>query len=167
MARLLGIDIRGTHVRAAVLQTSYRKVSIERLLEIGLDQVGSVEQALQAVGVPLLVAGEAIAVAIEGEHAFMHRMTLPATALKQIEEILPYELEGQIPVDFAELVYDHRMLRRRAPTDALPVMAAAAPADPGAPGSPGAPPAPGTNPTASASPGGTPGGGASRKSTTA
>lgn len=126
MARLVGIDIRATQVRAAVLQTSYRKVVVERLLELSLDSASSLEQALAAVALPLVHAGESLAVAVEGEHAFIHRLTLPATAQKQLGEIVPFELEAQIPVDFSELVYDSRLLRRKASSEPLVVLAAAA-----------------------------------------
>ena len=126
MARLVGIDIRAGQVRAALLQTSYRKVVIERLLELSLEQTSSLEQALSAVALPLVHAGESLAVSVEGEHAFVHRLTLPATAQKQLEEIVPYELEAQIPVDFSELVYDSRTVRRKSGTDPLVVLAAAA-----------------------------------------
>lgn len=126
MARLVGIDIRGHHVRVALLQTSYKRVVLERLLELSLESASSIEQALAAAALPLVSAGEALAVAVEGEHAFIHRLTLPPTAQKQLEEIVPFELEAQIPVDFSELVYDSRTLRRNAATDPLVVLAAAA-----------------------------------------
>lgn len=126
MGRLVGIDIRGHHVRAALLATSYKKVVIERLLELSLESSSSLEQALAAVVLPLAQTGESLAVAVEGEQSFIHRLTLPATAQKQLEEIVPFELEAQIPVDFSELVYDARPLRRKASTDPLVVLAAAA-----------------------------------------
>ncbi|MBX3126660.1 MAG: pilus assembly protein PilM [Polyangiaceae bacterium] len=126
MARWVGIDIRASHVRAVLLSTSYRRVAIEQMVEVETDRVGSVDDALRAVGVPTTQHGEGFAIALEGEQAFIHRLTLPATATKQIEEILPYEVEANIPVDLDELVYDHRLLRRAAPTSPLAVMTAAA-----------------------------------------
>jgi general secretion pathway protein L len=80
MGRLVGIDIRETHVRAALLHTSYKKIVVERLLELSLESASSLEQAIAAVALPLAQAGESIAVALEGEHAFIHRLTLPTTA---------------------------------------------------------------------------------------
>jgi general secretion pathway protein L len=51
---------------------------------------------------------------------------LPPTAMKQINEVVPFELEAQIPIDFAELVYDHRVLRRPSAAAPVPVLTAAA-----------------------------------------
>ncbi len=126
MARLVGIDIRANQVRAVLLRTSYRKVAIEQMLEVDLTQVATVEDALRAVAVPLAQHSENMAVSVEGEHAFVHRITLPSTALKQIEEVLPFEVEAQIPVDMDELVYDWRLLSRTTNTEPVVVMTAAA-----------------------------------------
>jgi general secretion pathway protein L len=125
MARLLGIDIRASHVRAALLQTSYRHVVIEQLREVSLAEVQPIERALQAAVVPLLQQTE-LAIAVEGASSFIHRISLPATAQKRLAEVLPFELEAQIPVDISELVFDHRTLRRSSPAAPLVVLTAAA-----------------------------------------
>src|SRR5258706_920191 len=126
MARLLGIDIRATQVRAALLRTSYRRVTVERMLEVEIAGPEELEQALAACALPLVHQGESIAIAIEGDQTFIHRITLPATALKQISDVLPFELEAQIPVDPDELVYDYRLLKRGGPTEPVLVLVAAA-----------------------------------------
>jgi general secretion pathway protein L len=126
MSRLIGIDIRATHVRAAVLQASYRRVVCERLIEVDLANVESLEQALLACALPTLQTGDMIATSIGGDTAFIHRIKLPPTALKQIADVLPFELEAQVPVDIEELVYDYRLLPRAATTDPLVALVAAA-----------------------------------------
>jgi general secretion pathway protein L len=126
MARLVGIDIGATHVRAALIRVSYRTALLERLLEVEIASVPSVEAAIQAASLPLAEHGEPFAVSIPGELSFIHRLKLPATALKQLEDVLPYEIEGQIPVDLSDLRYDYRVLRRNTPSEPVIVLAAAA-----------------------------------------
>jgi general secretion pathway protein L len=121
MSRLIGIDIRATHVRAVLLQASYKRLSVLRMAEVDLASVETLEQALQACVLPLLQKGDMVATAIEGDAAFIHRIKLPATAHKQLAEVLPFELEAQVPVDLEELVYDYRVLKR--PTPAAPFIA--------------------------------------------
>ncbi|MEZ4225685.1 MAG: pilus assembly protein PilM [Polyangiaceae bacterium] len=128
MARFVGIDIRASHVRAVQLRTSYRKVSVEQMLEVSLAEVENLDAALRAVALPLTQQGEPVAICVEGEQAFIHRLTLPATALKQISEVLPFEIEANVPVPLDDLVYDHRMLRRGG-KDQVVVMTAAARTD--------------------------------------
>jgi general secretion pathway protein L len=125
MAKLVGIDIRAGHVRAALVHTTYRRFTVERMIEVEIANIGSVEQALQAAALPLMADAEAIAVALEGDTSFIHRITLPATAAKQITQVLPFELEAHVPVDIDELVYDHRLLQRSA-ADPVVVLTAAA-----------------------------------------
>jgi general secretion pathway protein L len=126
MARLIGIDIRASHVRAALLHTSYRSIELEQMLEVDVAQAASLDEAIQACVLPMLQHADALAAAVEGQYAFLHRITLPATAAKRIEEILPFELEAQVPVDMSELVWDYRTLRRTSATAPIVTLTAAA-----------------------------------------
>jgi general secretion pathway protein L len=126
MAGFVGIDIGRTHVRAASIGVGYKRLSLERLEEVALDSVESLERAIQLVCAPLILHTDGVAVAIDGDQCFIQRVTLPPTALKRLEEVLPFELEAQIPVDIDELVYDHRTLRRDKSSDPVVVMTAAA-----------------------------------------
>ncbi|HMR05148.1 MAG TPA: pilus assembly protein PilM [Polyangiaceae bacterium] len=126
MARWVGIDIRASHVRAVLLRTSYRKVAIEQMLEVSLAEVADLDAALRAVALPLMQQGEPFAIAVEGEQAFIHRLTLPSTALKQLAEVLPFEIEANVPVALDDLVHDHRLLRRDPKAEHVVVMTAAA-----------------------------------------
>lgn len=112
MAKLVGIDIRSTYVRGVMLRTSYRRVAIEGMTEVSIASAGSVEAALQQVGAALAQHGEAVSTSVDGDIAFIHRMSIPAAALRQLEDVLPFELEAQVPVELDELVYDHIILPR-------------------------------------------------------
>jgi general secretion pathway protein L len=125
MSGFVGIDIGKTHVRAASLSVGYKRLSLGQLQEVALDSATSLEAALQQLA-PLLDHTDGLAVAIDGDQAFIHRISIPATAQKRLEEVLPFEVEANVPVDIDELVFDHRPLRRRSSTDPVVVMTAAA-----------------------------------------
>ncbi len=110
MARLVGIDVGGTHVRAALLRTSYRRVALEAVSEVEIATMPTLSDAVRAVSLGLAQHSESIAIAVEGESAFIQRVSLPKTALRQLDEVLPYEVEAKVPVDIDELVFDHRLL---------------------------------------------------------
>jgi general secretion pathway protein L len=129
MARFVGIDISPTHVRAALVRSRMRAMVVERLLEVDRSHVETLEQALQTCVLPLLEHGEAMAVAVDGNEAFFHRLTLPASARKQIEEVLPFELEAQVPVEFDDLIHDFRIIPSRAPGKEIRLITAAAHAE--------------------------------------
>jgi general secretion pathway protein L len=126
MAGFVGIDIGKTHVRAVSISVGYKRLSLGRMEEVALDSVESVERAIQAAAAPLLVGTDGLAVAIDGDQCFIQRVTVPATAQKRLEEVLPFEIEAQVPVDIDELVYDHRAFRREKSSDPVVVMTAAA-----------------------------------------
>jgi general secretion pathway protein L len=126
MAGFVGIDIGKTHVRAVSISVGYKRLSLGRLEEVAIDSVESLERAIQTVAAPLLAGSDGLAVAIDGDQCFIQRITVPATAQKRLEEVLPFEIEAQIPVDIDELVYDHRVFRRDNAKDPVVVMTAAA-----------------------------------------
>jgi general secretion pathway protein L len=126
MARYIGIDIGSSHVRALLLNTGYRRVAIEAINEVALDSVESLQHAIEACAKPMLPHSDGIAVAIDGDSAFVHRLKLPLTAKKQIDQVLPFELESQMPIDMSELVYDYRVLRGEPNRDAIDIIAALA-----------------------------------------
>jgi general secretion pathway protein L len=126
MAGFVGIDIGKTHVRAVSISVGYKRLSLGRMEEVAVESVESVERAIQAAAAPLLVGTDGLAVAIDGDQCFIQRVTVPATAQKRLEEVLPFEIEAQVPVDIDELVYDHRAFRREKSSDPVVVMTAAA-----------------------------------------
>ncbi len=130
MPTWLGIDIGTTSVKAALVRSAYRKIALARL---GSADVGAGEGTTEAirVAVKMALAGEAhgadaIAVAIDGSRAAIHRLVLPATAQKQLADVLTYELEAQVPFDLAEAVFDWEQLEHGAERGELPIVAAVA-----------------------------------------
>jgi general secretion pathway protein L len=113
MSTYLGIDIGTTAVKVAVVRTAYRKITLEGLANVEIAQVGGVNEAIQmALGavMPTGGHGDAIAIALPGSRATMKMVGLPASAAKQINEVLPFELEASLPFDLTEAVFDYRIL---------------------------------------------------------
>ncbi|MFZ5894509.1 MAG: pilus assembly protein PilM [Myxococcota bacterium] len=135
MARFIGLDIGARYVRVAVLTTAYRRVSVERLEEVPIVESEGVRDneaarvAITTAASHLLAHTDGISVAVEGDQTFTHRFTLPATAAKQLSEVLPFEIEAQVPVDLDDLVYDHRVLPRASNQAPITVLVAAARTD--------------------------------------
>lgn len=121
MAKLLGIDANKSVVRVALLRTSYRKIAIEALGEASVEAAGGEAAAIrQALGAH---KPDAAAIALSGEKSFYRRLDLPATALKEIESVLGFELEATVPFEMEDAVFDHLLLRRLAGSPSLPVFA--------------------------------------------
>src|SRR5260370_35116493 len=59
---------------------------------------------------PPLSAEDSVAVALPGSMVATHLVTLPFTDPKRIEQVLPAEVEGAIPFDLADVVWDYAIL---------------------------------------------------------
>lgn len=129
MSKFVGIDIRPNLVRVAVLRTSYRRIEVEALREVETRGFEELEHAVRHAAGEFTRHGEAIAVTLGGQSAFIHRLALPPAALKQVEEVVPFELEARVPVDFDTLVFDSRVLPRQKHDALVEVLAAAVPSD--------------------------------------
>ncbi|MGD0674266.1 MAG: pilus assembly protein PilM [Polyangiaceae bacterium] len=119
MPTWLGIDIGSASVKAAIVRSAYRKLALGRVASVSLDSAPSVGDAVRDV-VAKVFEGEppgldAVATAIEGSRAAIHRLLLPSTAQKQLGDVLAYELEAQVPFDMQGAVFDWRLLDRAAP----------------------------------------------------
>src|SRR5258708_12733772 len=80
------------------------------------------DDVIRLVAAPLVSPGESIAVNLEGERTFIRRIDIPAAAQKQLAEVLPYELESELPFELADAIYDHATLRRAGDAADLPVL---------------------------------------------
>jgi len=122
---LVGIDVRATHVRVALLQTQYKGVKLIGYREAPLASPRDLEETLRGVGLSLVQQGEHLASCVSGDQLFIRDIELPATAAKQLADVVPFEIEAQVPLDFDELCFDYRLLERKSKQDGMRVLAAA------------------------------------------
>ena len=129
MPKYVGLDI-GTHaVKVAVVRTAYRKVTLEGLASREIAASGGVAEAVkaalaEAVGGP--GAGDGVATTLEGTKVAVRTLEVPASAQRQLAEILPFEIEAVTPLDMSESVFDHRVMASAKGAATLGVMVAVA-----------------------------------------
>jgi general secretion pathway protein L len=132
MPTWLGIDIGSASVKVALVRSAYRKVALLRVASVDVPASGSVAEAARIAVSRILVdepqGPDAVATAIDGSRAAIHRLLLPATAQKQLADVLAYELGAQVPFDLENAVFDWRLLGR-AGDDQLSIVAAVARVD--------------------------------------
>jgi len=114
MSRVFGVDFRDKHVRVAALRTGYRKIDCEAFAEELIEQHASKAEALRACLARLpLGTADMIVAALDGGDGFSHRLQLPESARKRLLDLLPFELEGVVPLEIDELVMDHVLLTQQ------------------------------------------------------
>jgi general secretion pathway protein L len=129
MAKYLGIDVGSSHVRAVLIRTSYRRIAIEAMTEYDRHAAPTLEEVMRMAASPLISPGESVAVNLEGEKTFLRRIDVPAAAQKQLTELLPFELEAELPFELSEAVYDYAILKRSSNEAGIPVFAVVARTD--------------------------------------
>ncbi len=111
----IGIDIGKAAVKVAVLRAQSRRLELLGLCAVDVAQDQPVQFAITeavrgALGTATLANSDALAVALAGSLVSTKVLTLPASANKQLQEILTFELDSQLPFDIADAVFDHRKL---------------------------------------------------------
>lgn len=116
MSRTIGIDFRSNHVRIAALHVRYRKLELEGLYEELLSAHESPREALRSCLAHIPPGGiDMIVTSVDGSRCFTHAVRFPESARKRLAELLPFELEAELPLDIDELVIDHTILDSAGP----------------------------------------------------
>jgi general secretion pathway protein L len=137
MARYVGIDIGTTQVKVAVVRGRPGKLAIEELR--GIDRpaadvsyggaaapVQSLEEIVTEVAREPAANNDQLSVGFDGSKLYVRSLDIPPAVRRRVAEVLPFELEAQLPFDVDEAVFDYRP-RPGIPMDrALPVLVAAA-----------------------------------------
>ncbi len=126
MPHILGVDISRKWVRVALVHAGYRRVTFEAASEQPLSDFPSVTEALHATVASLGMRTDSISMTMDGDKVFIRRIELPATAQRQIAEVLPFELEAHLPLEIEGTVFDSHILSRSTGTSPLDVLAVVA-----------------------------------------
>jgi len=115
MHRNVGLDQAQDALRVATLQSGFRGFAIQEVRTALLPADGTAAERLQNALIaldlhPPLGPDDSAAVALPGALAATHLLTLPFTDTKRIEQVLPAEVEGIIPFDLSEVVWDWTVL---------------------------------------------------------
>jgi general secretion pathway protein L len=115
MHRNVGLDWTQDALRVATVQSGFRGYAIQDVRSVPLPVEGTLAERLRAGLLalelqPPLGRDDSIAVALPGALVATHLITLPFADAKRIEQVLPAEVEGAIPFDLEEVVWDWAVL---------------------------------------------------------
>ena len=115
--RIWGIDLGSHSVKVCRLQSGYRTVELTDFLVARVEEdpeqptgLAARIRALQSLVGEKPVRPEAVIVALPGNAAATHFLSLPFTDSRRLEQTLGFEVESQIPFDLSEVVYDYQVL---------------------------------------------------------
>lgn len=116
MHRIVGLDLGEGALRVVALESGFRGFRVLRAGAAPLPPDGPeapplperIRAALASLGVEL--GDDAVAVSLPGSLVASQTLTLPFLDLRRIEQVLPAEVEGAIPFEIDEVVWDHAVL---------------------------------------------------------
>jgi general secretion pathway protein L len=114
MSRVIGVDLRKSTVRLAVVRSGFRSLEVEAFAEASRLEHPSVEAALRHALANLgdkALRVDAVVAAIGGATSFLVPLEFPKSAERRIDELVPFELEAELPIDLAELTYGYQILK--------------------------------------------------------
>jgi general secretion pathway protein L len=119
MARVLGLDLGSHSLKGVFLEATGRGTSILHYGETRRAEEGSLDETLAAFLAEHAWSPDQVVVALPGPSLATHAFTLPFTDPKRIAATLPFEVEGELPFELSQVVFDHQVTRRRANTTDL------------------------------------------------
>src|SRR5207245_4167532 len=115
MHRNVGLDWAQDPLRVATRQSGFRGFAVQEVRSAALRPAGAPAERLRAglaalELIPPLGREDSIAVALPGSLVATHLIALPFSDPRRIEQVLPAEVEGAIPFDLSEVVWDAAVL---------------------------------------------------------
>lgn len=115
MARVLGLDLGSFTVKGVVLDTSARGAVVRAHAQVPRhegDRNETLAAAVKALLAQEAMKAEQVVVALPGISLATHQLSLPFSDPKRIDATLPFEVEGQLPFDLDEAVFDYQIANR-------------------------------------------------------
>ena len=123
---ILGLDIGQSVIKGVRIARTLRGLrlvdaferKVERRGERGRDDLpneGEIEALRQLRSEGKIRPGDLIVVALPGHLVSTREVTLPFTDPKRLRQVVPFEVEGQLPFDLEEILIDYQLLRQGAP----------------------------------------------------
>lgn len=121
---LLGLDIGTASIKGVRLSRGFRGIRLLSVFEVPVPRRGT-----EGLSHPLLSAaqigvledlmlegrikkGDLLALSLPGDCVSTREMILPFTDLKKIDQIVSYEVEGELPFDLETVIIDYMILNR-------------------------------------------------------
>lgn len=116
--KILGLDLGAHSVKAVAVEAAFRGHVVTAAVEVPLPPASTdpaapaplalaVKEALEKLGAGIT---DACAVSLPGIGAAAPVLTLPFLDARKIDATLGFEVEGVVPFDLAEMVYDHQLV---------------------------------------------------------
>ena len=108
MPRVLGLDLGSHSLKGVLLEATARGLTVLEWAEVRRSDEGTLDEALAAfvAAHPFPWSSDQLVVALPGQSLATHLFSLPFTDPKRIAATLPCEVEGELPFELTQVVFD-------------------------------------------------------------
>lgn len=110
---VIGLDVGSWSIKAAVLESGLRKFSLDAFSEYVLpnDEHGlpseTVAESVRTALEGIQERSQVILTAVPGSRAMIRDLELPFDDDKRVRSVLPFEMDGELPIPVEELTFDY------------------------------------------------------------
>jgi len=120
MSRVIGVDLRASAVRLCVVRSGFRVLEVEAFAEAPIQESETASDALRRA---LALLGDkanrvdTVVAAVPGGQCFLVPLSFPGSAERRLEELIPFELEAELPIDVDELTFGYQVTDKKRGSD--------------------------------------------------
>ena len=126
--RIVGLDIGSTSIKVVLAQKGLKGITIDRCVEYpwphaksepedrghSRDLPKALKSSLSQAGISSGLHRESVIVSVPERMMHTRRIRLPFADPQQVAQTIPFEMEGQIPVDLEETIVEYHPVQDRA-----------------------------------------------------
>jgi general secretion pathway protein L len=112
LATYVGIDVGHSAVKVAKIHVQFKRIRLLAMAQADIGPEGegaAIRYALERVKTAQNTSVDGTAAALDGTRGTIRMLDLPISAQKQVAEVLPFELESDLPFALDEAVWDYRL----------------------------------------------------------
>lgn len=109
MQSILGIDVRPGEVRLAQINRRLRRTTVTGLARVAVEpgaEPAAIAAAARALADSSGLDGAVRVLGVPASTGMLRRLSFPFTSQQKIRQVLPFELESDLPMPIADLQYD-------------------------------------------------------------
>lgn len=114
MPQVIGLDVGSRSVKVAVFERGFRGLELSNFTKTEFDpgDPQGLSRALESVAGNLGVQGATIVARLPGDRVLLRFLDLPIADARKLDQVVPFELESQVPFELDDLVVDHAIVRK-------------------------------------------------------
>lgn len=114
MPQVIGLDVGSRSVKAAVFERGFRGLELSNFSKTEFDpgDPQGLSRALETLAEQIGAPGATVVARLPGDRVLLRFLDFPISDARKLDQVVPFEVESQVPFELDDLVVDHAMVRK-------------------------------------------------------